>query len=394
MNGLELENNKLNNSKTSINVVAVCMLDSIHTARWLKQFKNEGINFYLFPSTPSRSIHKDILNLSASNFEAKSSYRIYLGKNLVPIILWFLDLFLRNSLRGFLISRVCRKVNADFLHAIELNHAGYLVFASHKFSLPNGLKIISTNWGSDIFWFQKFEKHRKKIMELLSITDIYSAECKRDLELASDLGFKNTFRPVVPNAGGFELSLINNNRVPPSERNLIVVKGYESFAGKFSIALKAISDSSELIRNYKVIVYSANKKSIILAKKAAKQTGLDIVCYPKKSLSHHELMGIFAQARVYLGVSLSDGISTSMLEAMVTGVFPIQTSTSCANEWIKNGISGFLVAPNVSEVKNAVKEAVTNDYLVDSAAEINNKTANERLSKEIIFNKVKYFYQN
>jgi hypothetical protein len=33
------------------------MLDSIHTARWLKQFQNEDLDFMLFPSSPQRRFH-------------------------------------------------------------------------------------------------------------------------------------------------------------------------------------------------------------------------------------------------------------------------------------------------------------------------------------------------
>jgi glycosyltransferase involved in cell wall biosynthesis len=47
-----------------------------------------------------------------------------------------------------------------------------------------------------------------------------------------------------------------------------------------------------------------------------------------------------------VGHSLSEGISTSMLEAMAMGAIPIQTCTSCADEWIINGEAGFLVEPN------------------------------------------------
>jgi hypothetical protein len=45
----------------------------------------------------------------------------------------------------------------------------------------------------------------------------------------------------------------------------------------------------------------------------------------------------FANSRIYIGASRSDGISTSFLEALVLGAYPIQTNTSCGNEWVEKG---------------------------------------------------------
>jgi hypothetical protein len=70
-------------------------------------------------------------------------------------------------------------------------------------SKPQGLRFIATNWGSDIFWFQRFPKHRAKLQALLKLADAYSAECHRDVALARELGFTGDALPVIPKAGGF-----------------------------------------------------------------------------------------------------------------------------------------------------------------------------------------------
>lgn len=48
------------------------------------------------------------------------------------------------------------------------------------------------------------------------------------------------------------------------------------------------------------------------------------------------------QADMYISVSKSDGSSLSLLEAMAIGVPPIVTDNPANNEWIENGISGYL----------------------------------------------------
>jgi glycosyltransferase involved in cell wall biosynthesis len=77
---------------------------------------------------------------------------------------------------------------------------------------------------------------------------------------------------------------------------------------------------------------------------------------------------------------------------MVSGTYPIQTNTSCANEWITNGVSGSIVPPDVEEVAKAIESALTNDELVDSATEINLETAFEKLDDAIIQKKLASFY--
>jgi hypothetical protein len=57
-------------------------------------------------------------------------------------------------------------------------------------------------------------------------------------------------------------------------------------------------------------------------------------------LTHAEILDLFSESRLYVGVSLSDGLSTSAIEAMAMGAFPIQSSTSCASEWFIEGFSG------------------------------------------------------
>jgi glycosyltransferase involved in cell wall biosynthesis len=373
-------------------VLVVCMLDSIHSARWLTQFKDQNIDFKLFPSTPNRKIHPKIkLLIDKQNVtHAKFSLNVLLKYFSVPI--WFLGFATRLTIPAILLKRLAIKSRVTQIHAIELNHAGYIVNRAHKLGLPSEIKIIATNWGSDIYWFQRFPRHEKKLKELMEITDLYTAECTRDLNLASEFGFSGKFGEVLPNAGGFDLAQIREQKTATSLRQSIVIKGYESFVGRASIALEAVGSLSQLVKEYEIHVYSANRKTINKANRLKRNLGLNIHTYPKKSLSHSQVLELFKKSRVYIGVSLSDAISTSLLEAMVSGTYPIQTNTSCANEWITNGVSGSIVPPDVEEVAKAIESALTNDELVDSATEINLETAFEKLDDAIIQKKLASFY--
>jgi glycosyltransferase involved in cell wall biosynthesis len=62
----------------------------------------------------------------------------------------------------------------------------------------------------------------------------------------------------------------------------------------------------------------------------------------------------FANSRFYIGASRSDGISTSFLEALALGAYPIQTNTSCGNEWVEKGFHAHLIEPS----KDAIYQAM------------------------------------
>jgi hypothetical protein len=331
------------------------MLDSIHSARWLAQFNDQEIDFVLFPSSPNRRIHPQMRALLELNTTA--NYKIVpLGK-WFGLPLWILDKFTNNFFRGTLLRWTIRKYKPDILHALELQNAGYMSLRALSKYKPDGLRFIATNWGSDIFWFQRFPKHRAKLQALLKLADTYSAECHRDVALARELGFTGEALPVIPNAGGFSKADLSIPLLPPDKRKTIALKGYHGWVGRAKVALNAVGELAPELSDYQIVVYSANRSVLKLAKQIASRTGLEITAHGKGALSHQKLLEVFAQSKIYVGLSESDGISTSMLEAMAMGAIPVQTSTACCDEWFREtGVAVHEIS--VPAVKDAVREGL------------------------------------
>ena len=311
-------------------ILVVCMFDSIHSARWLGQFKDSNYEFLLFPSSPHRRVRPELKALLSST--DGSSYKLFPASKFFGLPFWIADKFLGNLIRGTLVRAAAKSFKPDVVHLLELQNAGYIglkAFGGQR----KDFSLISTNWGSDIFWFQRFADHKKKLQQLLGISDFYSAECERDVKLAQDLGFKGTALPVIPNAGGFATELLAKGLEPSADRKVIAIKGYEGWVGRAITALKAVEQISPELAGYELEVYSANQKTIGFAKQVAKRTGLSITIHPKGALSHRQVMELFSRSKIYVGLSESDGISTSLLEAMAMGAIPVQTSTACCDEW-------------------------------------------------------------
>ena len=310
-------------------ILVICMYDSIHSARWLSQFQDQDIEFLLFPSSPHRKVHKNLKALVSGS--SKASYKLFPLSKVFGLPLWIADKFVDNWFRSNLVKSAIRSFKPQLVHAMELQNAGYI--AAKAMSSKSDAKLIATNWGSDIFWFQQFPKHRDKLKHLLSVADYYSCECNRDVALAKSLGFQGQVMPVIPNAGGFSKDLLSKQVPLLADRKVIAIKGYHGWVGRAKIALEAVEAIANDLKAYRLVVYSANRGTITLAKQIAKRTGLDITIFGKGKLTHNQVLELFASAKIYVGLSLSDGISTSLLESMAMGAIPVQTATACCDEW-------------------------------------------------------------
>jgi glycosyltransferase involved in cell wall biosynthesis len=381
----------MNEPRTRVLVIA--MANSIHTARWLSQFRDQKIDIVLFPSTPSRSLHPLIADLLNNDFEMKLEIAPLMKRLAYP--LGILDLIFKNLLRSFLLKKLMLHENKFVvIHAMELQHAGYLLLKSRA-AIPSLSRVIVSNWGSDIFWFQRFPRHRRKLESLMGIATHYSCECHRDVDLAKELGFKGSHFPVRPNAGAFSQETFTSAmQAPlPSSRKLVMIKGYTGFVGRADIALQACWNAAENLKNFEIVLYSSDMKSRRIARRLSRTQGLSITIYKKHQLSHDAMLNLFRQARIYIGISDSDGISTSLLDAISSGCYPIQTTTSCANEWVVDGITGSLVdVKNVHGISIAVQTALADDNLVDNAAMMNISNAQRQLSGDSIHGDLTQFY--
>ena len=364
MTGLALEDLASMQRKT---VVLVCMVDSIHVARWIAQFDPTEVKFILFPSGPNRRVHPKILEMidNGKSFHDQIAIVPFGGKLSLP--LWALDRFFGDRIRGLLLRRTLKEVNPAYVHALELQHAGYVTMRALS-DKDVKTPFIATNYGSDIFWFQKFPQHKAKIQRILERANFYSAECRRDYLLAKGLGFDGFELPLAPNAGGLVLEKEAPQQNKASKRKTIAIKGYHGWVGRALVALDAIENLKFELADFEIEVYSADSKVVKRVESLSRRTGVKCTVHRKGALSQIEVLNLLAKSRVYVGASLSDGISTSLLEAMSVGAFPIQTDTSCANEWISDGATGVLVRELSSQaIAKAISRAVRDDALVDSA---------------------------
>jgi glycosyltransferase involved in cell wall biosynthesis len=262
------------------------------------------------------------------------------------------------------------------------------------------LPWIYSSWGSDIYYYRNIPKYRKDIKKVLPRVDYLFTDCKRDVNLAKELGFMNKVLGVFPGGGGFDFKKYEKHIVKPaSERRTILVKGYQGRSGRSIVVLKALMELKIELKNFKVIVFGADSEVKYFCKKNKIDAILNISIYGKsKFLPHKEILKLMGEALIYVGNSNSDGMPNTLLEAIGMGAFPIQSNPGGASsEVITNNENGLLIQDfnNVHEIKGLIQKGLSNSKLVEKAfiinqMEIKSNYEREKIKREVLacYNKV------
>jgi len=392
-------------------LLIVAMANSVHTARWISLISRQGWDIYLFPTNNFTSVYPEMppVNICSSKFLRFLVNRYKSKKSVIKIPGFLLDENTNFFSWGDVIKKffperkteklldVIRRIKPDLIHSMHIQEAGYLTLEAKKRYKETFPKWLVTNWGSELNLFSKISGHRERIMDVLSNCDYLSGECSNDIKIAEKLGFKGRFLPVIPNSGGIDFEKINRIKKPglTSERKNIMLKGYQNWAGRALVGLRALERCSDVLRGYRILIYSVDTIDVIIAAELFTQkTGIETFVIPFGT-SHDEILSYHGSARISIGLSITDAISTSLLEAIVMGSFPIQSDTSCASEWFENRQTGILVKPEDPEdVEKAIRKALADDDLVNRAAQLNYDTLFNRLEYSKIKNKVVNIYKS
>tara|TARA_B100000787_G_scaffold85480_1_gene63037 strand:+ start:4493 stop:5641 length:1149 start_codon:yes stop_codon:yes gene_type:complete len=377
-------------------IIIVGMVNSIHLVRWVEHlYKYHKLQIFIFPVFPSK-IHPRLLKISKLK-NKKSNIGII---HLLPwdqanfLLLKLLKFFFKDLFFTYWLNFVIKKINPKYIHSQELTTSSVLCLKARLLSKSTFPKWIVTNWGSDLYFFYKKKFFQSSLKQILKLSDFYTAECMRDYKIAKAIGTNAKFLDCVINSGGVPLKSakkFNKNNLT-SYRKFILIKGYHGLFGLALKSIKALEMISQHLNGYTIVVYSADKIVIDYCNGISKKLGLNFKIYSaQKNLTQDEMYTLFSKSRIYVGMSKSDGISTSLLESMALGSFPIQANTSCANEWIINNKSGYIIDPNkIKFISRKILIAINNDKLVNKAAILNWKTIATRADS----NKIKKIIRN
>ena len=253
------------------------------------------------------------------------------------------------------------------------------------------IKWLYSCWGNDLYYYQQFPYHLKKIKETLKRVNYLHTDCVRDYILAQKMGFSGKHVGVIPGGTGYKLKELNLYKLPVSKRTIILVKGYEHYLGRGLNIIKALQALQNQLINFQVVIFGAHKEVI----NYTKTNNLNFRVFDRSALSHDEVMELMGKSLLYIGNSISDGMPNTLLEAIVMGAFPIQSNPGyVTEEIIENGKNGLLIndAECISDIEKAVRNVIQNKDMVEWAFQKNQAIAIERLEYSVNKKKVHEIY--
>lgn len=372
-------------------------MPSIHAIRWIENLKGESHELYWFDilDRGNFNISNEIkINKITSWKKRKKKYirGEYFLRKKAPLIYYKLQPYLETTIDEQLV-KIIKDIKPDIVHSFEMQGCSYPILKT-MLKYPK-LTWVYSCWGSDLYYYQNFKRHKKKIEKILKRIQVLHTDCKRDYLLAKKMGFNGDFVGVIPGGTGYDLKLLEAYKKPIEEREIILVKGYEHNFGRALNVLKALNILSSKLVKYKVVVFGAHKKVVDFINK----NELNFKVFHRDELSHDDLIVLMGKAKIYIGNSISDGMPNTLLEAIVMNAFPIQSNPGGASaEVIEHDVNGLLISDpeNINLIKIQILKALQYDKQekLHKAATINTIISNKKL--EYSFNKKKIinFYRD
>lgn len=368
-------------------------MPSIHVIRWIKNLKDTNHELYWFDILDKGGLKtlndvyqftdwkkRKISPIKGEYFLSKKMPYIY--ENLIP----YLKITPSQALE-----KIIKEIHPDIIHSFEMQSCSYPILKTMK--KYSDIKWLYSCWGSDIFYYQQFPSHLKKIKQVLQRIDFLHTDCQRDYVLAKQFGFIGKNVGIIPGGTGYKLKELEPYKIPILDRKIILVKGYEHHFGRGLNIIKALHSIQNHIQNFEVVVFGAHNKVI----EYIQVNKLNYNVFDRHELTHQELMELMGKSLLYIGNSISDGMPNTLLEAMIMGAFPIQSNPgNVTSEIIKNGLNGLLIENPESaiEIKEIILKAISQQNVLQEAFVKNQSIAVEKLDYSLNKGKVIKVYKN
>ena len=353
-------------------------MPSIHVMRWIENLKDTNYKLYWFDVLNRGELETLERVVQFTDWKKRKVKPIkgeyFLSKKFPKIherILPFVEVTANEALE-----KIILEIQPDIIHSFEMQACSYPIYKTmQKYAT---IKWLYSCWGNDLYYFQQFSSHLNKIKQVLIRVDFLHTDCQRDYVLAKQLGFSGKHMGVIPGGTGYKLNEFEIFKIPLNQRKIILVKGYEHYLGRALNVVKALQTIQKELIDFEIVFFGAHKVVIDYIE----FNNLGFQYYDRHGLTHAELMELMGKSLIYIGNSISDGMPNTLLEAIVMGVFPIQSNPGgVTEEIISDGLNGFLISNPEStlEIKNTVLKALSDRKLLETAQIMNNNVVKERL---------------
>jgi glycosyltransferase involved in cell wall biosynthesis len=380
---------------------------STHTHSWIDLLENAELNVRLFAlptGIPPEGWKVKTYVTAATSLQLDPGTRVRLyprGRVRRLCKRSFARLFLGGveELRCRWLAQAIQRWRPDVIHTLGLDPAGYFYFRVRgRFGLAGiGKWVLQLRGGSDLALSRLDPEASVRIGQILRECDQLISDNEQNFSFALDMGVrKEQMSPLgtVPGTGGVDVTSLAKSwhGFPSSRRIILWPKAYECPWSKALPVFEAIKLIWDQIQPCQIYMFSMTPETRMWY--WALPERIRQCCHAEDWIPRDRLLELMGQARVMLAPSLVDGTPNSMLEAMAAGAFPIVSPLETIRSLVENE-RNVLFAHNLypHEIAETLYRAMTDDALVDSAAERNLELVRRRADRSKIRPRVIEYYE-
>lgn len=230
------------------------------------------------------------------------------------------------------------KIKPDIVHSHYLTSWGYI-------AARTGFKpIISSAWGSDVLLRPKEDfAMRMKLQYAMSNSNVLTSDAKYLSQKMVNYGAdKSKIKEFI-----WGIDLEKFFQLQKKDDSLPTIIHTRTSAPLYNVEpfLKALPSVLKSISCLKVFLKITGPLQSEI-KSMIEKLDLESIVILLDYISEEELANHYRNSHIYVSLSKSDSTSVSLIEAMVSGCFPIVSNIPANREWIEDGINGFLVDLN------------------------------------------------
>ena len=351
----------------------ICLLadgDSIHTQRWCQHFYELGHELHLitFKNVQIKNINVHVvagvdIKVSGGNWKIIFKYKQ--------------------------VKKIIQKIQPDILHALYATSYGLLG------ALSGFKKYIVTPLGTDVLISPNQSFIYRAILKFVfKKAKVITSMAPHMREAMLKYGAKEG--KITDIILGINTDIFNkSNRNLPT--NQFVICSTRNFEPVYNIPhfLKAIAYIKDEIPNLKVnIIGDGSLKEDLI--NLSKQLNINNEVTFLGKVPQSKVVDILNHSHVFVTVSLSDGNSLSLIEAMACGAYPVATDILANRQWITDGINGSFV--KINDVEGLAK-CLINIYknyfsIIPTAMEKSDKIILEKGTWNVNMSKMNEIYQS
>ncbi len=299
------------------------------------------------------------------------------------------------------LAQVIRQWQPDVIHTLGLDPAGHFYFqVRNRFKLAGiGKWVLQLRGGSDLTLTRLDPDESPRIAQVLRECDQLFSDNEQNFCFASEMGVREeqiSALGTVPGTGGIDVaSLVRSWHGPPSSRRIILwPRAYEGPWSKALPVFEAIKMSWDQLQPceiYMLSMYPYNE-SVLWYRTLPDE--IKRSCHADDRIPRDKVLQLMVQARVMLAPSLIDGTPNTMWEAMAAGALPIVSPLETIRP-VAEHERNVLFARNLypHEIAQALSRAMSDDILVDEAANRNLEVVRRRADRSKIRPRVVAYYE-